>query len=202
MSEPRGTDINARQQAVAAMSNDALIVDLLQTVNHLSRWLTPIHDQLRLEATPRRSQVSVKELLLELRATEVRVYSFMNAIATQVNPDLDKVPLRQPSPLQREADMRSNALVIMSEFRRVRESTTSLLRALPDTAWARGGFSRTTRDWTIRELAESLAMNDWEQLGRIDMALDETGLRRSVAKVSQVSRDHLREPFLAALEAR
>jgi hypothetical protein len=202
MSEPGGTDINARRQAVAAMSNDALIIDLLQTVNHLSRWLTPIHDQLRLSWSPRRSQPSVKDLLIQMRENEVMVYSYMNAIATQVNPDLDKVPVRQLTSLQREADARANALVIMSEFRRVRESTTSLLRALPDTAWARGGFSRSSRDWTIRELAESLAINQWEQLGRIDASLNESGLRTSVAKVSRVSRDHLREPFLAALEAR
>jgi hypothetical protein len=132
----------------------------------------------------------------------VRVYSLMNAIATQVNPDLDRVPVRQPSPLQREADARASALVVMSEFRRVRESSTSLLRAFPDTAWSRGGFSRSSRDWTIRQLAESLAINDWEQLGFIDIALNESGLRKSVAKVSQVSRDGLREPYLAALESR
>lgn len=202
MSEAGATTIDARRRMVAAMSNDALIVDLLQTVNHLSRWLTPIHDQARLERTTRRSQVSVKDLLLGLRDNEVAVYSFMNAIATQVNPDLDKVPVRQPTPLQREADARASALVVMSEFRRVRESSTSLLRALPDNAWPRGGYSRTTRDWTIRELAESLAVNDWEQLGRIDAALNDTGLRASIASVSRVSRDHLREPFLAALEGR
>ncbi len=202
MSEPGGAAINARGQLVAAMSNDALIVDLLQTVNHLSRWLTPIHDQTRLDLTTRRTQVSVKDLLLGLRDNEVAVYSLMNAIATQINPDLDKVPVVQRSPLQREADARANALVVMSEFRRVRESSTSLLRAMPDTAWARGGYSRTSRDWTIRELADSLAVNDWEQLGLIDLALNESGLRKSVAKVSQIARDGLSEPYLAALESR
>lgn len=202
MSDPGGTSVNARRQTVAAMSNDVLIVDLLQTINHLSRWLTPIHDQVRLEWTTRRSQVSVKDLLLELRDNEVRAYSFMNAIATQINPDLDKVPLRQPTQVQRDADARANALVVMSEFRRVRESSASLLRALPDAAWERGGFSRNSRDWTIRQLAESLAVNDWEQLGLIDVALNESGLRKSVAKVSQVSRDGLRVPYLAALDAR
>lgn len=171
MSEPAGAAIDARRQLVAATSNDALIVDLLQTVNHLSRWLTPIHDLSRLDLTTRRTQVSVKDLLLGLRDNEVTVYSLMNAIATQINPDLDKVPKLERTPLQREADTRANALVIMSEFRRVRESSTSLLRALPDTAWARGGYSRTSRDWTIRELANFLAVNDWEQLGLIDIAL-------------------------------
>jgi hypothetical protein len=202
MSEPAGAAISAQRQLVAATSNDALIVDLLQTVNHLSRWLTPIHDQARLDLTTRRSQVSVKDLLLGLRDNEIAVYSLMNAIATQINPDLDKVPDLQRSQLQREADRQANALVVMSEFRRVRESSTSLLRALPDTAWARGGYSRTSRDWTIRELANSLAVNDWEQLGLIDNALNESGLRKGVAKVSQVARDGLDEPYLAALESR
>lgn len=202
MSEPAGATIETRRQVVAALSNDALIVDLLQTINHLSRWLTPIHDQLRLESTSRRSQVSVKELLLGLRDNEVAVYSLMNAIATQVNPDLDKVPQRQRSVRQNEADARASALVVMAEFRRVRESTTSLLRALPDTAWARGGYSRSQRDWTIRELGETLAVNDWEQLGLIDLALNDSGTRTSVARVSRVSRDSLRLPYLAALEAR
>lgn len=202
MSEPGGGAIHTRLQMVSTMSNDALIVDLLQTINHLSRWLTPIHDQARLDWTSRRSQVSVKDLLLGLRDNEVKVYSLMNAIATQINPDLDKVPVRQRTPLQLEADAQASALVVMAEFRRVRESSTSLLRALPDNAWSRGGYSRSNRDWTIRELAESLAVNDWEQLGRIDLALDDSGLRKSVARVSQVSRDSLREPYLAALESR
>jgi hypothetical protein len=202
MSEPGGGAIHTRLQMVSTMSNDALIVDLLQTINHLSRWLTPIHDQARLDWTSRRSQVSVKDLLLGLRDNEVKVYSLMNAIATQINPDLDKVPVRQRTPLQLEADAQASALVVMAEFRRVRESSTSLLRALPDNAWSRGGYSRSNRDWTIRELAESLAVNDWEQLGRIDHALDDSGLRKSVARVSQVSRDSLREPYLAALESR
>lgn len=202
MSEPGGAAIEARRQLVAATSNDALIVDLLQTTNHLSRWLTPIHDLERLDLTTRRSQVSVKDLLLGLRDNEVAVYSLMNAIATQINPDLDKTPPVQRSPLQREADARANALVVMSEFRRVRESSTSLLRAMPDTAWFRSGYSRSSRDWTIRELANSLAVNDWEQLGLIDAALNESGLRKYVAGVSQVARDGLSEPYLAALESR
>ena len=82
MSEPGGTAINACRQIVSAMSNDALIVDLLQTINHLSRWLTPIHDQKSLDMTSRRADISVKDLLLGLRDNEVAVYSLMNAIAT------------------------------------------------------------------------------------------------------------------------
>jgi hypothetical protein len=87
----------------------------------------------------------------------------------------------------------------MSEFRRVRESSTSLLRALPDTAWERGGYSRTQRNWTIRELAELLAGHDRETLQRIDRALSRSGARDGIAAVSQVDFTHIEEPFLASV---
>lgn len=202
VSEPRDPAIAGREAQVAALSNDALIVDLLQMINNLSRWLTPIHDRARLEATERRAHTSVKEVLLELRDHEVAIYSLMYAIATQINPDLDKAPVQERSLLQRSADERANALVILAEFRRVRDSSTALLRALPDNAWERGGYSRTNRDWTIRQLAEALAVNDWAQLGRLDRALNESGARRSIAQVSRVSRDEIRQPWLGAVEAR
>src|SRR5215218_10657393 len=78
--------------SIRELSNDALIIRLIQTVNHLSRWLTPIHDRTVLEFSPRRSEPSVKELLLRLRDTETRGYAFMYAIATERNPDLDRIP--------------------------------------------------------------------------------------------------------------
>jgi hypothetical protein len=121
----------------------------------------------------------------------------MNAISTERDPDLDRVPRVEPSPAQTAVDRSSHSLVIMSEFRRVRESSTSLLRALPDTAWDRGGYSRTQRNWTIRELAEFLAGHDREMLQRIDRALSLTGARNSIAAVSQVDYTRIEEPFLA-----
>lgn len=180
---------------VRELSNDALIIQLIQTLNHLSRWLTPIHDRTLLETSERRSGTSVKDLLIGLRDTESRAYSLMHTIANQMNPDLDLVPRVERSPLQAQIDRQSNALVIMAELRRVRESTTSLLRALPDNAWDRGGFSRTKRDWTVRELAEYLAVNDWEKLGEIDQLLSRSGLRLGIAEVSRVSLDQIGVPF-------
>ena len=53
---------NPSDSSIRDLSNDALIIRLIQTVNHLSRWLTPIHDQTVLEFSPRRSEPSVKEL--------------------------------------------------------------------------------------------------------------------------------------------
>jgi hypothetical protein len=194
--EPRS---EAADASIQNLSNDALIIRLIQTINHLSRWLTPIHDRTVLEFSARRSEPSVKELLIRLRDTEIRAYAFMNAIATERDPDLDRVPRVEPSPAQIEVDRSANPLVIMSEFRRVRESSTSLLRALPDTAWDRGGYSRTQRNWTIRDLGEFLAEHDREMLQRIDRALSRSGARSGIAAVSQVEYARIEEPFLATM---
>jgi hypothetical protein len=192
-------ELDTADSTVRDLSNDALIIRLIQTLNHLSRWLTPIHDRTILEFSPLRSDLSVKELLLRMRDTETRAYGFMNAIALHRDPDLDRVPLAEPSPVQISVDRSAHPLVIMSEFRRVRESTTSLLRALPDNAWERGGFSRTKRNWTIRELAEYLARHDREMLQRIDRVLSRSGARHGIAAVSQVDFTRIEEPFLTSI---
>lgn len=181
---------------ISQISNDALIVELIQTLNHLSRWLTPIHNQLLLEISPHRSDPSVKEHLIALRDTETRVFSFLFVIVNENNPDLDR-PQARPTPLQVEADQLSKPLVIMSEFRRIRESTTSLLRALPDNAWERQGFSRRERNWSVRELAEYLAVNDRKTLREIDRMLDRQGARRGVASASRVRFDEIDLPFVS-----
>lgn len=182
---------------VSTLSNDQLIIALLQTPNHLSRWLTPIHDRTTLEFSPRRAQPSVKDVLLRMRDTETWVYSFMNAIATESNPDLDRVPRVARSPLQEEADRQAHPLVTMSEFRRVRQSSASLLRALPDTAWERGGYSRTERNWTIRQLGEYLVDHDRDALREIDRLLAQSDARRGIASVSRVAYDQLDDVFVS-----
>lgn len=169
---------SSQQARIRALTNDALIIELINTLNHLSRWLTPVHNRALLEFSPRRSELSVKDLLVRMRNVEGRDYSLMYAIATQTNPDLDRIPPVEQSDKQLAADRAADPLVIMAEFRRVRESSTSLLRALPDSAWERGGYSRTARDWTIRQLAEHLAAHDWELLTEIDIVLARGGARR------------------------
>jgi hypothetical protein len=195
----RKAESGAADSSIRDLSNDALIIRLIQTVNHLSRWLTPIHDRTVLEFSPRRSEPSVKELLLRMRDIETRVYGLMNAIALERDPDLDRIPRVEPSQVQISVDRSAHPLVIMSEFRRVRESSTSLLRALPDNAWERGGYSRTDRNWTIRELAEHLVGHDREMLQRIDRVLSRSGARDGIAAVSQVDFTHIEEPFLASV---
>jgi hypothetical protein len=192
-------ELGTADASIAALSNDALIIRLIQTLNHLSRWLTPIHDPTVLEFSARRSELSVKELLLRMRDTETRAYGFMNAIASERDPDLDRVPRVEPSPAQTAVDRSAHPLVTMSEFRRVRESATALLRALPDNAWERGGYSRTQRNWTIRQLAEFLASHDREMLQQIDRALSRSGARQGIAAVSQVDFTRIEEPFLATV---
>ena len=192
-------ELESADSSVRDLSNDALIIRLIQTLNHLSRWLTPIHDQTVLEFSPRRSEPSVKELLLRMRDTETRAYGFMNAIASERDPDLDRIPRVEPSAVQVSVDRSAPPLVIMSEFRRVRESSTSLLRALPDNAWERGGYSRTDRNWSIRELAEYLSRHDREMLQGIDRTLSRTGARHGIAAVSQVDFTQIEEPFLATV---
>lgn len=179
------------------LSNNGVIIRLLQTPNHLSRWLTPIHDRTLLEYSPRRAQPSAKDVLVRMRDTETKRYALMYAIATETNPDLDRVPEVERSPQQIAADQRAHPLVIMSEFRRLRESSTSLLRALPDTAWERGGYSRRNRNWTIRELAEFLLSHDRQTLAELDDVLAQNEAREGIAAVSRVEFGRLEEPFVS-----
>lgn len=194
-------DHELTERAIPNLTNDQLIIELLQTPNHLSRWLTPIHDRTLLEFSPRRAQPSVKDILFRMRDTETWAYQRMYAIATEVDPNLDRLPEVERSPQAEEADRHADALVIMSEFRRVRQSSTSLLRALPDTAWLRRGFSRRDRNWTIRQLGEYLLGHDREALRELDRLLVQSGARRGIARVSQVRYDELDEPFLGSLDA-
>jgi hypothetical protein len=190
-------DAGSVEPRIDKLSSDGLIIALLQTPNHLSRWLTPIHDWATLDYSPRRAQPSVKDVLLRMRDVETRAYGLMNAIATEINPDLDRVPRVERTARQVEADRQADALVIMSEFRRVRQSSTSLLRALPDTAWERGGYSRTERNWTIRQLGEHLARHDRDALREIDRILSQSDARRGIASVSRVSYEEIEKPFVA-----
>jgi hypothetical protein len=167
---------------IADLSNDSLIIRLHFTINHLSRWLSPIHDRERMDRSSLRGQPSVKELLIAMREEERRVFPMLYLMATQNNPDLDKLPPPVISPEQAVYDRNRTVLSIQSEFRRLRQSTCSLLRSLPDSAWLRVGTSRRVHDWQIRGLAETLVAHDEDLLTQMDLALDRNGLRDSVAE--------------------
>src|SRR5687768_5127253 len=112
------------------LSNNSLIIRLHFAVNHLSRWLTPIHDVRRLERSPYRNEPSVKDLLIQMREEERRGFARLHAIATMNNPDLDKLPAPIITPDQAAFDRERSVLSILAEFRRLRQSTCSLLRSL------------------------------------------------------------------------
>jgi hypothetical protein len=182
--------ITAADAKITELSNDSLIIRLHFTINHLSRWLTPIHDRARLERSIRRGEPSVKELIIRLRDEELRVFPKLHLISVQTNPDLDRLPPYVRTPEQAAQDERLSVLSILAEFRRFRQSTCSLLRALPDSAWSRVGTSRLEHDWQIRTLAEHLANHDLDVLYEIDLTLDRVGAREGV---SQAARAHLDE---------
>ena len=176
---------------IADLANNALIIRLHFTVNHLSRWLTPIHDHTRLIRTVRRGEPSVKDLLLTMRDEERRVFPLLHAIAVRTQPDLDRLPAPRFSEEEARFDRDATPIEIMAQFRRLRQSTCSLLRGLPDTAWQRIGISRRQHDWTIRGLAEHLAAHDLEQLAEMDLALDRAGAREGIAPAARAHLDEL-----------
>lgn len=168
------------------LTNDALVIRLTFAPNFLSRWLTPIHDAARLARSPRRGEPSPKDILLRMRDEELRRFPQIHLISTRTAPDLDKLPPPTRIASQQAQDRASSAFEVMAEFRRLRTSTCSHLRALPDDAWDRRGGSRRERDWTVRTLAEYLARHDLATLTELDEALDRGGVREGIAAVSRV----------------
>lgn len=176
---------------ISELSNDSLVTRLLFTVNHLSRWITPVHDLQRLERSPIRGTPSVKGLLLQMRDREQLIFPKLHAIAIKNDPDLDRLPRPLPTPEQIAADASRSALTSLAEFRRLRLSTTSLLRSLPDNAWNRVGTSRIEHDWQVRSLAEHLANADLDDLQQMDEALDRSGVRQGINALARVPLDDL-----------
>lgn len=184
--------ISAEERAVIArLDNNALIVRLLFTLNHLSRWLSPVHDPNRLERSLYRGEPTVKELLIGMRDHELVVFPQIHLIAVQDNPDLDELADPEITDARRALDRQRTTIALMSEFRRLRQSTCSTLRALPDAGWHRQGTSRRRHDVTIRELAEGLAEHDLRYLRVMDEMLDRVGARDGLAPLQTVHLDDL-----------
>jgi hypothetical protein len=120
-----------------------------------------------------------------MREEERRVFPMLHAIVTQNNPDLDRLPAPAITPDQAAFDRERSVLSILAEYRRVRQSTCSLLRSLPDSAWNRVGTSRHEHDWQVRTLADLLVASDEAYLTRIDVALERHGLREGLAAHAQ-----------------
>jgi hypothetical protein len=178
-----GTPIE--RKPVSELDNNALIIRLLYTVNHLSRWLSPVHDESRLQRSPVRDERSPKDIVVAFRDDELAVFPKVHAIAVQNRPNLDRLPPVFRSEADQAWDRQAATFEVMGEFRRLRQSTGSLLRSLPDAAWQRDGLSRQEHDWTIRALAEHLANNDVRLLAELDQALERSGARENIADVSR-----------------
>lgn len=173
------------------LDNNALIIRLHFTINHLSRWLSPIHDRTRLERSPYFGEPTVKDLLIAMRDEERRVYPRMFAIVSANDPNLDTLPPATESAAQRTLDADRAPIELMAQFRRLRQSTCSLLRSTPDDAWTRDGTSRKGFDVSLRDLAEHLAEHDEQYLRAMDAALDRSGAREGLADVQKASYDEL-----------
>ncbi len=180
-----------QRRQIAEMNNNALIVRLMFTVNHLSRWLSPIHDPDRLERSVYRGEPTAKELLLGMRDEEQRVFPKLHLIVTRTHPDLDTLPPWRPDPGARDVDQRVPPIVLLASFRRLRLSTCALLRSLPDDAWGLVGKSRRDENVTVRELAAWLALHDYRYLRALDETLDQSGAREGLAAIQKTHLDEL-----------
>ena len=189
-------DVNApvsdeQLQAIRSSDNNSLIIRLHFTIHHLSRWLSPIHDRNKLERSLYHGEPTVKEILLQMRNHEQLIYPLMYVIATQEDPNLDTIPDYHPSLGRQKSDEEHSTIVLLSSYRRLRQSTCSLLRNLPDNAWDRTGYSRKHRNTTIRQLAEGLAASDYRYLRAMDQALGDVGARDGLAEIQKTPLDEL-----------
>ena len=189
-------DVNAPvsdelRNRIRISDNNALIVRLHFTINHLSRWLTPIHDPNRLERALYRGEPTAKELVIAMRKEEARIFPKMHLIATQSRPNLDNLPVHEQDPVTAATDIATPTIVLMAQFRRLRQGTCSLLRSLPDDAWTLKGSSRRDTNASVRELAEHLALHDYRSLRAMDRTLDQVGAREGLAEIQKTHLDDL-----------
>jgi hypothetical protein len=148
----RGMANTTTEQPVSGLSNDAVIIRLLYTVNHLSRWLSPIHDDVKLTRSPQRDEPSVKDIVIRIRDNELRVFPQLHAIATQDRPDLDALP-----PLVRtDADIAFDRQANFAGFGSRPVPCCGRCPTAPGSAMASAGPSMTRRsgcwrsDWCSR----------------------------------------------------
>lgn len=173
------------------LDNDGVVLQLHMTVNHLSRWLSSVHDQSRLRRTPQRGLLSIHELVIRLRDEEVRIFQRIYAISVRNQPNLDALVEASRTAADARHDREATVIEQVAEFRRLRQSTCSLLRSLPDSAWNRSGISRREHNWTIRGLAEHLVHHDRTVLVEMDHALNLNGAREGIASAAKISAEDL-----------
>ena len=178
-------------EKIRSLDNNPLIIRLMFTVNHLSRWLTPIHDDDKLDRAIYRGEPTARDLVVRLREYDRRIYPRMYLAAHKPNADFDVLDDPGLSPRRERFDRDDLTVVLMAEFRRTRQTITALLRTLPDDAWDLRGRSRTGIEGSIRSLAEALAIHDYRVLRALDQTLDQTGAREGLAEIQKTPLDEL-----------
>jgi hypothetical protein len=144
-----------------------IILPLTQMPNYLSKRITPQRDATKLTRAAVRGEWSVREIVAHLREREAQYYPKMQRIATSEFPDLRNVANIGPTEYNRD----DSTFLVMSQFRRLRQSTLSLLRELPRDAWKRAGRDVNGDTVTIELLARELVAHDAEHLAQIDETL-------------------------------
>lgn len=176
---------------ITELDNNSLVIRLHFTINHLSRWLTPIHDRNKLERSRHYGEPTVRELLQQMRDNEQFIYPRMYVIANEEDPNMDEIPPFEPNAYLRMADKNWSTVELLGGFRRLRQSTCGLLRQTADSGWTRKGYSRKHEDATLRQLAEQLAEHDYRFLRAMDFTLWDSGAREGIAEIQTASLDEL-----------
>jgi hypothetical protein len=148
-------------------TDEQIILELTHMINQLAKRITPQRDETRVNRAPERGAWSVREIVAHLRDTEARYFPKMHLISVAEFPDLRRVQNIGPT----EYDPNDSVFTVMSQYRRLRQSTLSLLRELPRDAWRRAGVDVDNTTVTIRDLARELVAHDAEHLAQIDETL-------------------------------
>jgi len=148
-------------------TDEQIILELTHMVNQLAKRITPQRDETRVNRAAERGEWSVREIVAHLRDTEARYFPKMHIISVGEHPDLRRVQNIGPT----EYDPNDTVFTVMSQYRRLRQSTLSLLRELPRDAWRRAGKDVDGTTVTIRDLARELVAHDADHLAQIDDTL-------------------------------
>lgn len=144
-----------------------IILDLTNTPNWLSKRITPQRDMSKVNRPAARGEWSARDIVAHLRDNEARYFPKMHLISIAQVPDLRRVEQIGPT----EYDPDDSIYTVMSQYRRIRQSTLSLLRELPADGWKRVGVDVDNVTVSIRDLAVELVDHDAEHLAQMDAVL-------------------------------
>jgi hypothetical protein len=167
-------------------TDEQIILELTHMINQLAKRVTPQRpqrDEAKVNRAPGRGEWSVRDIVAHLRDTEARYFPKMHLISIAEYPDLRRVQNIGPT----EYDPNDSIFTVMSQYRRLRQSTLSLLRELPRDAWRRAGLDVDNTSVTIRDLARELVEHDREHLAQIDETLEARGALPAIVRRTQLT---------------